>query len=100
MKVYGTDIIEIDPRDAETGIEMTDLQSLLSSSYFVSVNAPKLDQLSSHQQRHAGVDETKCGVDHHCPRTIVRPARSKRCRSNVCGARRRLEHEPLPSKSS
>ena len=39
MKVYGTDIIEIDPAFiAETGIEMTDLSSLLSSSDFVSVN--------------------------------------------------------------
>ncbi|HJS17967.1 MAG TPA: phosphoglycerate dehydrogenase [Anaerolineales bacterium] len=39
MKVYGTDIIEIDSAFvAETGIEMTDLQTLLSSSDFVSVN--------------------------------------------------------------
>lgn len=39
MKVYGTDIIEIDHGFiAETGIEMTDLQSLLSNSDFVSIN--------------------------------------------------------------
>ncbi len=39
MQVYGTDIIEIDPFFiAETQIEMTSLQSLLSSSDFVSVN--------------------------------------------------------------
>ena len=39
MKVYGTDIIEIDPFFiAETGIEMTHLQSLLSDSDFVSIN--------------------------------------------------------------
>jgi D-3-phosphoglycerate dehydrogenase / 2-oxoglutarate reductase len=39
MKVYGTDIIEIDPVFiAETGIEMTSLQSLLSNADFVSVN--------------------------------------------------------------
>jgi D-3-phosphoglycerate dehydrogenase / 2-oxoglutarate reductase len=39
MKVYGTDIIEIDHSFiAETGIEMTDLQSLLSNSDFVSIN--------------------------------------------------------------
>ena len=39
MKVYGTDIIEIDPAFiTETGIEMTSLQSLLSNSDFVSVN--------------------------------------------------------------
>ena len=39
MKVLGTDIIEIDHVFlAETGIEMTDLESLLSRSDFVSVN--------------------------------------------------------------
>lgn len=39
MKVYGTDILEIDPAFlAETGIEMTDLQTLLSRSDFVTVN--------------------------------------------------------------
>ena len=39
MKVYGTDIIEIDSSFvAETGIEMIDLQSLLANSDFVSIN--------------------------------------------------------------
>jgi len=39
MHVYGTDIIEIDPAFiAETGIEMTSLESLLSQADFVSVN--------------------------------------------------------------
>jgi D-3-phosphoglycerate dehydrogenase len=39
MKVYGTDIIEIDHVFVtETGIQMTDLQTLLSTSDFVSVN--------------------------------------------------------------
>jgi D-3-phosphoglycerate dehydrogenase len=39
MKVYGTDIVEIDHVFVtETGIQMTDLQTLLSSSDFVSVN--------------------------------------------------------------
>ena len=39
MKVYGTDIIEINPVFiTETDLEMTDLQSLLSQSDFVSVN--------------------------------------------------------------
>ncbi len=39
MKVYGTDIIEMDHVFVtETGIEMTDLSSLLSNSDFVSVN--------------------------------------------------------------
>jgi len=39
MKVYGTDILEIDHVFVtETGIEMTDLQSLLANSDFVSIN--------------------------------------------------------------
>ncbi len=39
MKVYGTDIVEIDHVFiAETGIEMTSLESLLSNTDFVSVN--------------------------------------------------------------
>jgi D-3-phosphoglycerate dehydrogenase / 2-oxoglutarate reductase len=39
MKVYGTDIIDIDHVFvAETGIEMTDLASLLSLSDFISIN--------------------------------------------------------------
>lgn len=39
MKVYGTDIIQVDPVFiAETGIEMTDLKSLLANSDFISVN--------------------------------------------------------------
>ena len=39
MKVYGTDIIEIDHVFVtETGIEITDLHSLLSKSDFVSIN--------------------------------------------------------------
>ena len=39
MKVYGTDIIEVDQAFiTETGIEMTNLPSLLSNSDFVSIN--------------------------------------------------------------
>ena len=39
MNVYGTDIVEVDPAFiAETGIEMTSLETLLSNSDFVSVN--------------------------------------------------------------
>jgi D-3-phosphoglycerate dehydrogenase len=39
MKVYGTDIIEVDQAFInETGIEMTNLPSLLSNSDFVSIN--------------------------------------------------------------
>jgi len=48
MKIYGTDIIEIDHVFiAETGIEMTDLQTLLSNSDFVSVNCD-LNRTSHH----------------------------------------------------
>jgi D-3-phosphoglycerate dehydrogenase len=39
MKVYGTDLVEIDHVFiTETGIEMTDLRSLLSKADFVSIN--------------------------------------------------------------
>jgi D-3-phosphoglycerate dehydrogenase / 2-oxoglutarate reductase len=39
MKVYGTDITEVDPEFVtETGIEMTSLDALLSNADFVSVN--------------------------------------------------------------
>ncbi|MCI0552918.1 MAG: phosphoglycerate dehydrogenase [Anaerolineae bacterium] len=48
MKVFGNDIIEIDPVFVEeTGIEMTDLQSLLSQSDFVSINCD-LNRTSHH----------------------------------------------------
>ncbi len=48
MKVYGTDIIEVDHVFvSETGIEMTDLSSLLSQSDFVSVNC-ELNDTSRH----------------------------------------------------
>jgi D-3-phosphoglycerate dehydrogenase len=48
MKVYGTDMINIDPEFIrETGIEMTDLESLLSHSDFVSVNCD-LNPTSDH----------------------------------------------------
>jgi phosphoglycerate dehydrogenase-like enzyme len=39
MRIYGTDIVDIDHAFiAETGIEMTDLKSLLTKSDFISVN--------------------------------------------------------------
>jgi len=48
MKVYGTDIIEIDHVFiSETGIEMTTLESLLSQSDFVSINCD-LNSTSHH----------------------------------------------------
>jgi len=48
MKVYGTDIVEIDHVFVtETGIEMTSLQSLLSNSDFVSINCD-LNPISHH----------------------------------------------------
>lgn len=48
MKVYGTDIIDIDHVFvSETGIEMTDIETLLSNSDFVSVNCD-LNSTSHH----------------------------------------------------
>ncbi|MBK9207008.1 MAG: hypothetical protein IPL71_01335 [Anaerolineales bacterium] len=48
MKVYGTDIVNIDHVFvSESGIEMTDLNSLLSNSDFVSVNCD-LNSTSHH----------------------------------------------------
>jgi len=48
MKVYGTDIVDIDHVFiSETGIEMTTLQSLLSNSDFVSINCD-LNSTSHH----------------------------------------------------
>ena len=48
MKVFGTDIVEIDHVFInETGIEMTDLSSLLSSSDFVSIHC-ELNPTSHH----------------------------------------------------
>ena len=48
MKVFGNDIVEIDPAFIrETGTEITDLQSLLSRSDFVSINCD-LNQTSHH----------------------------------------------------
>jgi D-3-phosphoglycerate dehydrogenase len=52
MKVYGTDIIDIDHVFiTETGIEMTNLQSLLSNSDFISVNCD-LNATSFHLINH------------------------------------------------
>ena len=52
MKVYGTDIIDIDHVFiAETGIEMTSLESLLSKSDFISVNCD-LNPTSYHLINH------------------------------------------------
>lgn len=48
MKVYGTDIIDVDHVFvSETGIEMTDIETLLSNSDFVSVNCD-LNSTSHH----------------------------------------------------
>lgn len=52
MKVYGTDIIDIDHVFlTETGIQMTDLESLLSNSDFISVNCD-LNATSYHLINH------------------------------------------------
>jgi D-3-phosphoglycerate dehydrogenase len=52
MKVYGTDIVDVDHVFVtETGIEMTSLQSLLSSADFISVNCD-LNSTSHHLINH------------------------------------------------
>src|SRR4030095_15271242 len=52
MKVYGADIVDIDHVFVtKTGIEMTDLPSLLSRSDFISVNCD-LNQTSHHLINH------------------------------------------------
>ena len=62
MKVYGTDIIEIDHVFInETGIEMTNLQSLLSASDFISVNC-HLNPTSYHLINHDALALVKSGA--------------------------------------
>jgi D-3-phosphoglycerate dehydrogenase len=62
MKVYGTDIVDIDHVFiTETGIQMTDLETLLSNSDFVSVNCD-LNRTSYHLINHDTLSLVKPGA--------------------------------------
>jgi len=101
MKVYGTDIIDIDHVFiTETGIEMTDLQSLLSHSDFISVNCD-LNRTSYHLINHdtlalvkpnAVLINTARGpiVEE---KALIEALQSKRLAGAALDV---FEHEPLP----
>jgi D-3-phosphoglycerate dehydrogenase len=104
MKVYGTDILEIDPVFITgTGIEMTGIESLLSKSDFVSVNCD-LNPTSYHlinsdtlalMNSHAVLINTARGpiVDE---KALVEALQASR----IAGAALDVfEHEPLPVES-
>jgi phosphoglycerate dehydrogenase-like enzyme len=62
MKVYGADIVEIDHVFVtETGIEMTDLHSLLSNSDFISLNCD-LNPTSHHLINPKTLEQAKAGA--------------------------------------
>jgi len=104
MKVYGTDIIDIDNVFiTETGIEMTDLQSLLSNSDFISVNCD-LNRTSYHLINHdtlalvkpnAVLINTARGpiVDE---KALIAALQAKRLAGAALDV---FEHEPLPVES-
>jgi D-3-phosphoglycerate dehydrogenase / 2-oxoglutarate reductase len=104
MKVYGTDIIEIDHVFInETGIEMTNLQSLLSASDFISVNCD-LNPTSYHLINHDALALVKSGavvintargsiVDENA---LVEALQAKRLAGAALDV---FEHEPLPLQS-
>ena len=104
MKVYGTDIIEIDQVFInETGIEMTNLQSLLSASDFISVNCD-LNPTSYHLINHDALALVKSGavvintargpiVDESA---LVEALQAKRLAGAALDV---FEHEPLPLQS-
>jgi D-3-phosphoglycerate dehydrogenase len=101
MKVYGTDIIEIDHVFVtDTGIEMTSLESLLSDSDFVSVNCD-LNPTSHHlinsdtlalMKQSAILINTARGpiVDEHA---LIEALQTKRLAGAALDV---FEHEPLP----
>jgi D-3-phosphoglycerate dehydrogenase / 2-oxoglutarate reductase len=71
MKVLGNDIVEIDHVFiTETGIQMTDLSTLLCESDFVSINCD-LNPTSQHLMNADtfALMKTVCRVDQHSPRT-------------------------------
>jgi D-3-phosphoglycerate dehydrogenase len=104
MKVYGTDIIEIDHVFvSETSIEMTTLQSLLSNSDFVSINCD-LNSTSRHlmnsdtfalMKPNAVLINTARGpiVDE---KSLIEALQAKRLGGAVLDV---FEHEPLPLES-
>jgi len=104
MKVYGTDIIEIDHVFInETGIEMTNLKSLLSASDFISVNCD-LNPTSYHLINHDALALVKSGavvintargpiVDENA---LVEALQAKRLAGAALDV---FEHEPLPLQS-
>ena len=101
MKVYGTDIVDIDPVFiTETGIEMTNLQSLLSNSDFISVNCD-LNRTSYHlinsdtvalMKPNAVLINTARGpiVDE---KALIEALQAKRLAGAALDV---FEHEPLP----
>jgi len=101
MKVYGTDIIEIDHVFiAETGIEITSLQALLSNSDFISVNCD-LNPTSHHlinsdtlalMKQNAVLINTARGplVDE---KALIEALQAKRLAGAALDV---FEHEPLP----
>jgi D-3-phosphoglycerate dehydrogenase / 2-oxoglutarate reductase len=104
MKVYGTDIIDIDHVFVtETGIEMTSLHSLLSISDFISVNCD-LNPTSHHLINHdtlslmkpnAVLINTARGpiVDE---KALIEALQAKRLAGAALDV---FEHEPLPLES-
>lgn len=104
MRVLGTDILDIDPAFiAETGIEMTDLPTLLTGSDFISVNCdlnPTSVHLISHDtlslvRPNAVLINTARGpiVDEQA---LVEALQAKRLAGAALDV---FEHEPLPPES-
>lgn len=101
MKVHGTDILEIDHVFiTETGLQMTDLQSLLSNSDFVSVNCD-LNPTSHHLINHDTLALIKPGavlintargpiVEEHA---LIEALQTQRLAGAALDV---FEHEPLP----
>ena len=104
MKVYGTDIVPIDHVFlTETGIELTDLKSLLSKSDFVSVNCD-LNSTSYHLINQETLAEIRPGavlintargpIVHE--RALIEALQTGRLAGAALDV---FEHEPLPLES-
>jgi D-3-phosphoglycerate dehydrogenase / 2-oxoglutarate reductase len=104
MKVYGTDIIDIDHVFiGETGIQMTDLEQLLSNSDFISVNCD-LNPTSQHLLNAETLKHAKPGA------VVINTARGPIIHEEALIAALQsgqlggaaldvFEHEPLPHDS-